>query len=279
MEDIETMLFWQRPRIQDLHQVNFSFDTLEPQFGNFLHAFYNSRRWTTQIRYGYRQHQPHSRTHDPPPMPYPSSSDSSSQTHATDCHRYLDLDTLFLHNLVPNTTTQSHQSPQPQHNQDIEQNTLNTAINSQNLGHQPIPNTPLNSPASSPLHPSPVEPSNTHNPFSSQPSGASFAFHPSWFPTSSSTLRWSWIGEEGPFITTGFLQDNQHLVSDTESESSTTILFNLDSLNRDKPKVLPASIWNMGQILESLDFIVETLISWVNQDRLRFERGETSKRP
>ena len=51
------------------------------------------------------------------------------------------------------------------------------------------------------------------------------------------------------------------MVFDAKSESSTTILFNLDSLNRDRPKVLPASIWNMGQILESPDFIAEALIS------------------
>ena len=36
MEDIEMMLFRQRLRIQNLHHVNLSFDTLEPQFGNFL---------------------------------------------------------------------------------------------------------------------------------------------------------------------------------------------------------------------------------------------------
>ena len=69
------------------------------------------------------------------------------------------------------------------------------------------------------------------------------------------------------------------MVFDTESESNTTILFNLDSLNRDRREVLPASIWNMGQIPESPDSIAEALVRRVNQDRLRFERGETSKGP
>ena len=69
------------------------------------------------------------------------------------------------------------------------------------------------------------------------------------------------------------------MVSDTESESSTTILFNLDSLNRDRPEVLPASIWNTGQIPESPDFIAEALVHRINQERLRFEREETSRGP
>ena len=53
MDDIEVMLFRQRLRIQDLHQVQFRFDALQPQLSNDLRAFHNRRRrWTTQIRYG-----------------------------------------------------------------------------------------------------------------------------------------------------------------------------------------------------------------------------------
>ncbi|KAL0014775.1 hypothetical protein SO802_001844 [Lithocarpus litseifolius] len=51
MEDIEIMLYRQRLRIQDLHQVQYKFDALQPQFSNDLRAFHNHRRrWTTQIR-------------------------------------------------------------------------------------------------------------------------------------------------------------------------------------------------------------------------------------
>nr|POE57138.1 hypothetical protein CFP56_34102 [Quercus suber] len=57
MEDIEIMLYSQRLRIQDLHQVQYRFDALQPQFTNDLRAFHNRRRrWTTQIRYGLFNH-------------------------------------------------------------------------------------------------------------------------------------------------------------------------------------------------------------------------------
>ena len=131
-------------------------------------------------------------------MPYPSSSNSSSQTHANHSRRYPDPNTLILHNPVPNTITQSHHSPhlvttttQIQNKQDPEQTTLNTAINSLNLGNPPPPHPPLK------------EPNNVQNPLPNPSSSASFALHPPWFPTKSFTLRWSWIEEEGPFITTG----------------------------------------------------------------------------
>lgn len=52
MDDIEGSLYRERMRIQDLHQVWFRFDTLQPQFSNDLQAFH-SRRWTTQIRFGH----------------------------------------------------------------------------------------------------------------------------------------------------------------------------------------------------------------------------------
>ena len=43
------------------------------------------------------------------------------------------------------------------------------------------------------------------------------------------------------------------MVSDIESVYNMAILFNLDSLNRDRLKVLLASIWNRGHIPESPD--------------------------
>ena len=58
MEDIKMMIFRQQYRIQNLHQVRYSFDALEPPFSNDLRAFYNKRRrWTTRPNFGNMQHQ------------------------------------------------------------------------------------------------------------------------------------------------------------------------------------------------------------------------------
>lgn len=41
MDDVEIMLFMQRQRIQELHQVQYRFDALQPQFTNDLRAYHN----------------------------------------------------------------------------------------------------------------------------------------------------------------------------------------------------------------------------------------------
>lgn len=51
MDDVERMLYRQRVSIQDLHQVQYRFDALQPQFINELRAFHRMR-WTTQVRFG-----------------------------------------------------------------------------------------------------------------------------------------------------------------------------------------------------------------------------------
>lgn len=49
MDDIEMMIFRQSYRIQNLHQVRYGFDALEPLFNNDLRAFYNRRRrWNSR---------------------------------------------------------------------------------------------------------------------------------------------------------------------------------------------------------------------------------------
>lgn len=56
MEDVEMMLFRQRYRIQNLHQVQYNFDALEPHFSNNLRAFYNQRRkWTSRTYFSNMQ--------------------------------------------------------------------------------------------------------------------------------------------------------------------------------------------------------------------------------
>lgn len=86
MEDIEIMLIRQRLRIQDLHQVQFRFDALQPQFSNDLRAYHNRRRrWTTQIRYGFLN-QAHAHANPinlNPPFLDPSTPSSTHSPHAT----------------------------------------------------------------------------------------------------------------------------------------------------------------------------------------------------
>ena len=51
-----------------MHQVQFSFDALEPQFANDLKAFYNlRRRWISQILFGniYHHHHNHPKPYHP----------------------------------------------------------------------------------------------------------------------------------------------------------------------------------------------------------------------
>ena len=55
------------------------------------------------------------------------------------------------------------------------------------------------------------------------------------------------------------------MVSDTEGESSMAIQSNLDSLNRDRLEVLPASVWNRGHIPKSPESIVEALVCRVKE--------------
>ena len=79
---------------------------------------------------------------------------------------------------------------------------------------------------------------------------------PPWVPPASTGLRWTWIGQDGPFLTTGDFRETNHDSSETESESFTTTLFNLDSLNESRPEVMQGTRWTNGQILEYPDSFV-----------------------
>ena len=63
---------------------------------------------------------------------------------------------------------------------------------------------------------------------------------------------------------------------ETESDIVTERLFNLDSLNDDRPEVLVGAAWRRGQISESPEEMVENLVQRVNRGRARFERGNSS---
>ena len=221
MDDIEIMLFRQRLRIQDLHQVQFRFDALQPQFSNDLRAFYNHRsRWTTQIRYGFLHHAP---VHENPinlnnPFPDPSTPSSTDTPHAA----------------TPTSNFQppySFPDPTPSYPSSINQqqphdSSLHSAINLLNLNSithhtedtsnpfnqqdgtsltelnrtQTTPPTPVNLPTSDPLttgnkesvNLSHTEPSNT-NGFSHPVNSinANFSMGPSWLPPNDSNLKWT----------------------------------------------------------------------------------------
>lgn len=165
MEDVEMMLFCQGYRIQNLHQVLYNFDALEPHFSNNLRAFYNRRRkWTSRTHFSNMQQHFHSRnnTHHPPNNSHnhhipsgqvPHSQSSSSHTHATSVRRYPDPDTPPFINPVPSLPLQRNHQPFHSsisiNNQDSAQATLNYAIHSLKLGPHTTP-TLLSSPLPQP---------------------------------------------------------------------------------------------------------------------------------
>ena len=56
-------------------------------------------------------------------------------------------------------------------------------------------------------------------------------------------------------------------------------MFNLDNLNSVRLEVLPNSNWNRGQIIESLDSFIESIVRRVDRDRIKYEIGESSTGP
>jgi len=75
------------------------------------------------------------------------------------------------------------------------------------------------------------------------------------------------------------LRTQTEISLDTESEFETVKMFNLDKLNEDCPKWLRRDAWDVGQILESTDSFVQSLVNRVDRERLRFEFGSSSTGP
>ena len=157
---------------------------------------------------------------------------------------------------------------------------LNSAILSLNLGTDVNHLTPLNSPfiegcSQNALQSS--QPQHTRNPISlNEQTDSTFSLRPPGQLPVSSDLRWTWVGGEGPFITKGELRGSNMDSSEVESDSVTERLYNLDKLNEDRPEVLVGAAWRRGQIPESPEELVESLVQRVNRGMVRFERGSSS---
>ena len=151
---------------------------------------------------------------------------------------------------------------------------LNSAIHSLNLGNNTNPHTDEALHHNAPNLTSTHQASNTVNPTENVES--SFTMRPPWQPPASTDLRWTWVGGEGPFITNGEVREATHDSSETESESLTERYFNLDKLNEERPEVRTGEAWRRGQIPESPEEFVESLIQRVNRGRCRFERDNSS---
>lgn len=128
------------------------------------------------------------------------------------------------------------------------------------------------SPASSPGH-NHVEATNPNlpsdpitNPLTNS-LGTTLIMRPPWFPSKSTGLKWTRLDGYGPFITNGRFQEVQGTTSEQDSESVTTQLFNLDSLNEQHLETMHGVTWNVGCILESPDSLVESLVQRVNIGR------------
>lgn len=67
--------------------------------------------------------------------------------------------------------------------------------------------------------------------------------------------------------------------SKTESSSTTITMFNLDSLNVERPEVMRGATWGRGQIPESLDSFIDSLVRSVDRGRFRFEIGSSNNGP
>ena len=106
---------------------------------------------------------------------------------------------------------------------------------------------------------------------------ASFSSKPTWQPPQESNLQWTWIKGNGPYITIGQSTRLHFEASDTDNDT-TTITFNLDSLNEDGPTV-QCQGWDKGCIPKSPDSYIESLVQRINRGRFRFELGDSSDRP
>ena len=135
---------------------------------------------------------------------------------------------------------------------------LSSAIFTLNLG-----NTPVNSTASStdntPLHPTTTTDLNlvqeeTLQGSINEETGLNYP------------LRETWIEGTGPFLTTGDLRVQTGVNSDTDSDSETVRMFNLDMLNEGRPEWVRSDAWDAGQIPEVAAPIAQPVANRVDRD-------------
>ena len=220
MDDIEIMLYRQRLRTQELHQVQYKFDALQPQFSNYLRASHNRRRrWTTQVCFGPILHNQAHASQQPHPTAFPNPSTPSSEHsyHASSPFTQPNHHNDSIHSIINLLNLNSSNRPQtlanPVPSQPIpvpphvspKDNSLDTRVNPDpintitlsNIGN-PDPDTEelnlLLSPTTLPTQHTPP-PQNLNEP--------SFSMRPAWLPPAESNLRWTWIEGNDPFITNG----------------------------------------------------------------------------
>ena len=142
-----------------------------------------------------------------------------------------------------------------------EHTTLYSTIYSISFGHNAIPPTSFNSHISSnPDTPSPDNSPETMlnhlNATMAQPSPLSYQPDSNQGNTTNSDMRRG----EGPFMTNGLLQESLNSSDTTKSESLTTTMFNLESLNEGRPD------WTRGHAIltdnQSHYSLILTLTSW-----------------
>ena len=75
--------------------------------------------------------------------------------------------------------------------------------------------------------------------------------------------------------------NSQHpYFEDSETGSdATTIMFNLDNLNEERPMVAQNGLWRKGCVPKSPDSFIESLVQRVDHGRFRFELGGPSDGP
>lgn len=84
--------------------------------------------------------------------------------------------------------------------------------------------------------------------------------------TPSYPIRRTLVDGTGPYITTGELRVQTDVSSDTESDSEMVRIFNLDQLNDGRPKWLRSDAWDVGQILENSDSLVQPVVNRVDRE-------------
>ena len=80
-------------------------------------------------------------------------------------------------------------------------------------------------------------------------------------------------------MTNGELREVTKFSLATKSDSDTVVMFNLDKLNDDHLVWLRGVAWEQGQIPESTEGLIDSLVSRVDRDRLQAEFGGSSNGP
>ena len=170
-------------------------------------------------------------SHDQPPNL--ENNDVPSPNHTSEVnHQTLHEPDTPLHSNNANDPPNS-----PQHTINHTENahaSLISTILSLNLGTNVNHLTPHNSPSTKGCSQNALQssqPQHTRNPISlNEQTDSTFSLRPPWQLPVSSDLRWTWVGGEGPFITNGEIRGLNMDSSETESDSVTERLYNLDKL-------------------------------------------------